>query len=354
MGRHPKMAAAQPPDPPDVERRKLIEQLEKQAAAGATLPHRDITDMPRYRAMVKFSIKQPDSQLARDAIIRAATVWACTEYLSPKRDEDAVKFLAGYLFSEGLYWGHINEARALPRAVVDNWLASAPFNPNSARTYRSLLYSAGRVLYPGEYGKPNAPVAKRAKALKPASSDHVEYLYAAAAAVGGGLGRRLNYALDLSTAAGLRTEEIRDLKGRDFSEVTLSGGRRVVVIAVRRRGKLDRVVPVICPVRQERLMARAVEVGSGYFFPTAAGGRPPVGAVSNTFAELRSKGYEGAKIHELRNRWLLDMSYSRIPAAALARICGAGLFTAIADHIPYLETYTVIELAEMLFEEQER
>lgn len=352
MGRFTKMAAAEPPEDPDAERKRLIEELEKKTSAGNVVSHKDIADLDRYRAMLKFSIKQPDSDLARDAIVRAATVWVCTDFRTPKQDEDAVKFLANYLFTEGLYWGHINEARALPREIVDNWLTSESLSPTSARIYRSLLYQAGRVLYPREYPKPYAPTAKRARALKAVTADEVKYFYAAAAAIGGGLGRRLTYILDLSTAAGLRSEEIRDLKGKDFSEITLADGRSVVIIAVRRRGTLNRRVPVTCPARQQRMMARAREVGTGYFFPTAEGGRPPVGAVANTFAELRTRGYKGAVIHQLRNRWLLDMVHTRIPAAALAGLCGPGLFRAIADHVTYLRTYTTEELAEMMLEEK--
>lgn len=352
MGRFTKMAAAEPPEDPDAERKKLIAELEKKTAAGGVVPHKEIADLDRFRAMLKFSIKQPDSALARDAVIRAATVWVCTQYRTPKQDADAVKFLANYFFSEGLYWGNINEARALPREVVDNWLESESLNPTSARIYRSLLYQAGRVLYPREYPKPYAPTAKRAKALRAATAEEVKYFYAVAAAVGGGLGRRLTYILDLSAAAGLRSEEIRDLRGKDLSEITLSDGRTVVIVAVRRRGRLDRRVPVICPVRQQRLMDRAREVRNGYFFPTAEGGRPPVGAVSNTFAELRSYGYQGTVVHHLRNHWLVAMSHTRIPAAALAALCGPGLFRALSDHVSYMRTYTTAELAEMMFEEE--
>lgn len=353
MGRHTSMAAAEPPEDPETTRKRLIKELEDQVARSEVSQPLEIIESDRFKWLCTFTIKQPDGEFAREAIIRAATVWTCTKKKSDKRDADAVKFLANYFCTEGAYWGSINERRALPREVVDSWLSTAGLNPTSARTHRAVLYTAGRVLYPGEYPKPLAVVAKRGRAVDPASREQVEELYAIANSLTNGLQRRLLIVLDLATTAGLRSEEILALRGSDFSEIQLSQDRIVVVISVRRRGKLNRRVPVLCPIRQHRLLERARQVGDNYYFPTRAGGKPHGSSIANTFSEVRERGYRGSTVVELRNRWLLDMTEKRIPSAALAAVCGPGWFRSISDQMKNLKTYTTEELCEMLFEDEE-
>lgn len=53
--------------------------------------------------------------------------------------------------------------------------------------------------------------------------------------------------LDLTTQAGLRSPEILDLRGSDVTARPLDTGERVALVRVHRRGKVDRVVPVISP-----------------------------------------------------------------------------------------------------------
>lgn len=352
MGRHGRMAAAQLPEEPENERERLIRELEAENAAENKAPHAEITDMDRYKRLTSFTIKRPDSPLAREAIIRAAVVWVCTDKKSDKRDEDAVKFLANYLFLEGLYWGSINERRALPRQVVDSWLKTTKLNATTARTYQAILREAGRVLYPGEYEKPNAPVTPRGRATRAASENRVRELYGIAASLHEPFKLRLLVVLDLTTAAGLRTEEILQLRGSDLREIELSKGRRVVGIRVRRRGRGDREVLVTCSIRAQRLLSRAKDVGRGYFMPTPSGSKPHKNSVNGVFTDLKERGHQSATVPQLRNYWQNRLA-DRVPATMLLSLCGQSSFSNLADQIDDLPRYSLEEIAEFLFDDRE-
>ncbi|BFL73312.1 hypothetical protein M7M4_00640 [Corynebacterium pseudogenitalium] len=127
--------------------------------------------------------------------------------------------------------------------------------------------------------------------------------------------------LDLTTGAGLSSQEIRHLRGSDISPLELAE-RTVVQIAVRKRGVISRVVPVVCPVRGHRLLTRAREVGSGFVFPIV-GDSMPRNAICHVAEELVEQGFPGFNAAALRNRWVVKLaSDPGVPAAMLMKMAG--------------------------------
>lgn len=193
-----------------------------------------ITDHKRFDRLVGFSIKQSNVELAAEAIKQAATVWCLTEKKSDKRDEDSVKFLATYLYKESLYWGKIDPRRALQRATAESWLGSQSFAPTSARTYKAVLHTAGRVLYPAEFPPANRYSNPRAKPVDPASVELIDELYGVAATLPAVHRLRLQLILDLTTQSGLRSAEVLDLRGSDVTARILDTGERIALVRVHR------------------------------------------------------------------------------------------------------------------------
>lgn len=88
------------------------------------------------------------------------------------------------------------------------------------------------------------------------------------------------------------------MRGSDISPLELPE-RTVVQIAVRKRGVVSRVVPVVCPVRGHRLLTRAREVGNSFVFPIV--GKPWLempsvmwwkSSLSRVFPDLMRRRYE--------------------------------------------------------------
>lgn len=352
MGRHTKMAAAEPPER-EPSKKDPLDTAHDAASlndhgARAARHQPMIHDHERYDRLSKFRIKQPNEWLAGEAIKQAARVWACTEKKSDKRDADAVKFLANYLYEEAIYWGTIDPRRALPKAAVDSWLATATHAPTSARTYKSVLHTAGRVLYPGEYPPICSYSKPRAKPTEPASQELVKELYAVCANLPAVHKLRTQLILDLTTQAGLQSCEILDLRGSDVTAHTLETGETVAILRVHRKGTVHRLVPVVCPIRSQRLLARAQEVGRAYFLPTPSGKRPYTSTVSNAFQYLRERGFPSTTVEALRVRWMIDMVNSSLPTAVVARLCGNSLFRSLAYHSKHLSVVDPEQLAELL------
>lgn len=351
VGRHGAMSAAQP-DPSDDQPDPVLAAHDADSLNDHGPQHarnRQVIDDPeRFAYLTSFSIKKPASAYRDAAVEEAARLWLCTERKSAKRDEDALKFLANYLYSNGLYWGNVDPRRAMRRAAVDAWIEDGNFAATSARTYRAVLYQAGRVLYPSEYPRPLDKTAPRARPTAPASPELVRELYGIAAGLPQGSRLRLQFILDLTTQAGLRAPEILDLRGSDITPLILHSGETVAVVRIHRRGVVDRLFPVVCPIRSKRLLDRARDVGRGHMLPTPAGGRPEKYTIGNTFSYLKERGFPVTTVNALRNRWLVDMAATTLPTAALARLCGPSLFRSLAYQMDELPIYEADELAAML------
>lgn len=351
MARFTKMAAAEPPEEdPKKDPLSSASDAASRHDHGFMAARRKprIHDHLRYDRLCSFRIKKPNPDLARDAIKVAAHVWSCTGKKSDKRDADAVKFLANYLYDVSIFYGDIDPRRALKRDAVDSWLAAAKHKSTSARTYKTVLHTAGRVLYPGSFPPVLSYSKPRSRPVVPASPELIRELYANCTSLTEVHKRRTQLILDLAYQAGLRSSEILDLRGSDVTALTLETGETVALIRVHRKGKIDRIVPVICPVRSRRLLARAQEVGRAYFLPTPSGKRPHTSTIGNAFSYLRARGFASTTVEALRVRWMLDMVNSTLPTATVARLCGNSLFRSLDYHSEHLAVVESERLAELL------
>lgn len=196
-------------------------------------------------------------------------------------------------------------------------------------------------------------LATRQRATPPAQPGTAEELYALVPSVPEIIRKRLLLVLDLITGAGLRTQEIREITGSDVAVLQLSGGREIIEVRVRRRGKVDRRIPVLCPRRGHRLLTHATEVGTGTFFPLMTNGRVSRNVVNRLNDRLREYGFAGLDAVALRNRWIMDLAVTPgISTAAVLYLAGAGDLRVVADQLELLPTYSPEDLVAMLSEAQ--
>lgn len=286
------------------------------------LTRRTLPDTDRFLRLREIGIQRPLGPLRSEAIDRAALVQAHTRVLDEIADAKAARVVARYLYDEALLFSSVDEERALTRPAVDRWLFwDDIFSRRSQRTYRTILYAAGRTLYPHEFPEPHRQRGPRRKAVPAAKTSLENELYAIAPSLRPVLRAQLLTILDLTTGAGLSSQEIRQLRGGDISPLELPE-RTVVQIAVRKRGVVSRVVPVVCPVRGHRLLTRAREVGNGFVFPIV-GETMPRNAICHVAEELVEQGFPGFNAAALRNRWVVKLaSDPGVPAAMLMKMAG--------------------------------
>lgn len=295
-----------------------------------------------------LSIQVVESPLRAQAIERGSLVCAVAGVSDPKR----ARMLMRYLYTEAVVHQVVDEERALTRERLDQYLyRDQTFSLRSQRMYRSVLYDAGRVLYPREFPAPKAVLGPRIKRKTAADPRMAVELYALAPSLPASLRLRLVLILDLATGAGLRAQEIRGIEGRDVDTRRIGPGHEVVVISVRYRGTVDRVVPIVDPRRGQRILDRARQVGPDQaLMPTGARGHTvEKNAVNRVTEQLKGLGYPGVDANGLRNRWIHDLAKTPgIPAAALMRMAGIGDLQVLADQKELLPQYSPEELAELL------
>lgn len=340
-------AKSQGPDP------YLQPSIEPAPAPTRRLKVEDLTDQQktRYVRLSKLSIRVPAGPLRDMAIQRAALVWSLTPQHPEVIDDRECRILGRFLYSEGLAYQHIDEERALVRAVVDRWLSTHDnVALQSRRIYRTAVYAAGRVLYPGEYPAARAVIAPRGKGNAAAEPGTAESLYSIAPLLPGRLRRRLLIVLDLASGAGLRPAEIRTVLGKDIRVTRRPGGHDLVVVRVRRKGKFDRAVPVMDPAKARRIVARADEVGpSEPLMPKDKNGEVPRNAVNRVSEDLRRLGHPTVDALGLRHRWLLDLAVTPgVPAAALLALSGVSDLRVLVDRVEQLPHYSPEQLAGLL------
>ena len=312
------------------------------------LTRRTLPDTDRYLRLKEIGIQRPAGPLRSDAIDRAALVQAHTRAIDEVADAKAARVVARYLYDEAIVLGSVDEERALTRPAVDKWLfRDDVFSRRSQRTYRTILYSAGRVLYPHEFPEPHRQRGPRRKAVPAARLSLETELYAIAPNLRPMLRAQLLTILDLITGAGLSSQEIRHLRGSDISPLELPE-RTVVQIAVRKKGVVSRVVPVVCPVRGHRLLTRAREVGHGFVFPIV-GDSMPRNAICHVSDELVEQGFPGFNAAALRNRWVVKLaSDPGVPAAMLMKMAGIADLRVLHDLEADLPTFTPEDEAKVL------
>ncbi|MGP9759696.1 hypothetical protein [Corynebacterium sp. AOP12-C2-36] len=307
----------------------------------------------RLAALSTVSIHGPDTPLKTLAVQRAALVWAHTPLVGEYNDRKSTRLVTRVLLDDALDSQVVDEERTLTNRGVTRWLdkQSGKLSANSVRTYRLMLETAGRVLYPQQFplsprSRMSAPRTKRAVAVP---AERAAELYTIASTLREGLRLRLLLALDLITGAGLGPDEVRQVRGTDVSMVSIGLGHDVVVITVRRSGEVHRRVPVINPAKGHRLITRAGEVGSAPLMPVTTSGAVSRNVLNRINEDLRKLGYFGFDAVGLRNRWIVEKgSQPGIPAAALLRLAGIGDLRALADQADLLPDYSLEDLAGIL------
>ena len=317
------------------------------------LTRRTVPDADRYARLRDVGIRRPVGPLRSQAIERAALVQAHTRELDEVADAKACRVLARYLYDEGLVYGVVDEERALVREAVDRWLfRDDVFNRRAQRTYRTILYAAGRALYPNQFPEPHRSRGPRRKAVAPASEPLADELYAIVPSLSGSLRQQLLVILDLTAGAGLSAGEIRRLRGTDITALELQE-RTVVVVAVRKKGVVSRVVPVVCPIRGHRLLTRAQEAGGGFVFP-CVGQTMPRNAICHVADRLDEQGFPRFNAAALRNRWVVDLATDpAIPAAMLLKLAGIADLRILHDLDESLPDYSSADIAHALLRTKE-
>ncbi|MGP5082913.1 hypothetical protein ACTXJ8_14165 [Corynebacterium variabile] len=281
----------------------------------------------------------------------AARVWVHTPDHARLVDAKECQILARFLYSEALTYQYVDIDRACTRVNSDRWLelTTASLGLQSRRTYRAVLYAAGRVVHPREFPAPRAVIAPRSKGAPAADPGTAEAMYAIAPGLPDLLRVSTLLVLDLASGAGLRPGEIREVTGDDVRVVDRPGGRQLVTVRVRRRGKVDRVVPVVNPAKARRILDRASQAGSRPLIGLTRDGHVEHNAVNRVSERLVGMGFPRLNAAALRHRYLLDVAvHPGVPAAAMLALFGVCDMRVLVDRVEQLPSYSAVELADLL------
>ncbi|AEK36720.1 hypothetical protein CVAR_1364 [Corynebacterium variabile DSM 44702] len=109
-----------------------------------------------------------------------------------------------------------------------------------------------------------------------------------------------------------------------------------------------RWVPVIDEDKAARILARARQVGEGFFVPVMSTGEVDRNALNRINRVLKKRGFGVVDATGLRNRWLVDLACRPgIPAAVLMSVAGVGDLRILADQADSLPRYTPQQLARL-------
>jgi hypothetical protein len=372
MGRHKKMSAALPA-PSDLSTTPTAASADALPAGaasggvgqrpddlGSVRPRRVTVRMlpdgvrQRYEKLVATTgIRVPEGPFREQSLKAASILQATTRFVSEDVDRTAVRIIARLLYDDALEWQDVDERRALARDSVNRWLLrqAKRISGRSAKTYEQVLHTVGRQMYPQQYPEPRPISGSRRKGQLAAAPGAAEELYAVVPSLNPGPAQMLLWVLDLITGAGLRSSEIKHLRGTDFTVMRLALGREIVVARITGRWGRPRRVPVIDPAKGHRLLTRAREVGSGSFLPLTAEGQLDRNIINRVNTILRGQGFPTVDARGLRNRWLVDLAVSPgIPAAALLRLAGVSDLRILADQAERLPAYGPEDLAMFLID----
>ncbi|MBE5462798.1 hypothetical protein E3G70_000058 [Mycobacteroides abscessus] len=288
-----------------------------------------------------------------DAVVEAAAlVWVRTPPRSVDGDRRAMSILAGMLLDDSEVFGGVDVRRSLRREAVDRWLARTgkQRKEGSARTYRTTLYTAGRVLYPREYPLLQTVSAPRTAGRPAADPKQVLAAYGVARTLPRAMGRRVVLILDMCGGAGLHADELRALRGIDIRPLDVGDQQVAVVCIADDAGEaVAREVPVVAPGRAQRILAAALKAGPGPVL--GLGVRDSVGKniVNAPMAKLRDQGISGISPEALRNRWILDLA-SRVPAAVMLSMVGVRDLRVLSDQRNQLVLPKTVEAVRILQE----
>lgn len=309
----------------------------------------------RYDLLIATTtIKVAEGPLKEQALESAAILQARCPFVSETADRRGFRRLARYLYDDALDHGEdgqeaVDEWRALSKQHVNQWLSrkAQTSTRRSVKTYEQDLARAGRLIYPQQYPPPRGHSASRQKGQRAVVPGTAEFLYSIAVSLSPKHARMLRWQLDLITGAGMRTGEIKDLRGSDVS-VMCDGDDDLVVVRVPGRWGKVRWVPVVDPEKAARILARARQVGEGLFVPLTVNGEVDRNALNRINRVLKKRGFASVDAVGLRNRWLVDLACRPgIPAAALMSVAGVGDLRILADQADSLPKYTPQQLARL-------
>lgn len=308
----------------------------------------------RYEKLVATtSIRVPDGLFRTESLVRSAIIQSSTPFVSEDVDRKSVRVIAHVLYDDALVTQVVDEWHALTRDRVNRWLLreTKRISGRSAKTYEQILARVGRLLYPQQFPEARVISGSRKKGQRAVAPGTGAELYSVVPSLNPGSAQMLLWVLDLVTGAGLRSSEIKDLRGSDFTVVHLGLGRDVVVARITGRWGKPRRVPVIDPAKGHRLLTRAREVGSGAFLPLTADGQLDRNVLNRVNTILKEQGFPTVDALGLRNRWLVDLACTPgIPAAALLSLAGVSDLRVLADQVEQLPTYKPLELAQLLID----
>lgn len=318
------------------------------------LTRRTLPDQGRYERLRQVGIHAPAGPMRAQAIDQAALVWAHTDqkHSSEHSDLKNCRILARYLYHEAILHGIVDYERALTHERVVRYLEhELTTSMRSRKTHRHILFRAGHVVYPQQFPGGYGSSAIRPPATPAATTAEVNQLYAQAGNLSKALRQRYLLVLDLITGAGLHAQEIRTLCGTDVEVVHLDGGYEIPVITVRSRGVIDRQVPVVCPIRGQRILDRAAEAGQAALMPLTRDGVVSRNAVNRLSEDVRRQGLRGFNAVALRNWWICDLAIRPgISAATLQHLAGIGDLRILADLKKNLPAPDAATLAQTLID----
>ncbi|MCZ0731166.1 hypothetical protein [Mycolicibacterium iranicum] len=324
MARFKKMtiAASPPVSPQAAAHGPAAESAAKTTMLVAQSAVRELPALPpsehdRLATLLRQSVGADDPEVARAAIVAAATLRCQVPFTSAEQDRKDVGHVARFLVWAA-FGDVVDPVRAFTRANVDEHLAAtATASKRSADQRRYILYRTGRRLHPQQF-PPRIGMNVSARQRHPvASHAEIARLRTLVPRLPARLSQRTQALLDLSYGAGARPADFRSLRGTAITTTTVDG-RAVAVVALPNLGGGVRQVPVWDREIGARLVGLAAGLGDRLILaPHAVAAERNI--VNRVGEQLRSHGHPSIDPVALRNRWVLDLA-ERIPAVLLQQL----------------------------------
>lgn len=239
-----------------------------------------------------------------------------------KNDRGAVRIVAAHLADHALGIGRLDVETALTVDEVGRYLArrkAAGARPSTVKAHQYALHRAVRVVHPQARVGRREAATTRSPRIAPVSHEHVRELYRITRQISATHGQTMLTILDLATGAGARASEMRRVTGADVTTVRpVDSGMPVTVVRLVNSRGAERHVPVLDAEKAQRLTDLAARVGTAPLLPRERN------SVNRVRENLRRQGkmveFNAAA---LRYRWLIDLTATPMPAAALMQIADA-------------------------------
>jgi integrase len=318
-------------------------------AAARELPALPPSEKDRLAVLLRQTVGADNPEVARAAIVAAATLRCQVPFTSAEQDRKDVGHVARFLVWSS-FGDVVDPVRAFTKANVDEHLAAtATASRRSFEQRRYILYRTGRRLHPQQFPRkiatnlptrPRHPVAGHAEIVR---------LHKLIPRLPARLGQRAQALVDLTYGAGARPADLRSLRATAITPVTVEG-RAIAVVALPNLGGGVRQVPVWDPHIGGRLLGLAAVLGDRLVLaPHAVTAERNV--VNRVGEQLRSQGHPNIDPIALRNRWVLDMA-ERVPAVLLQQLADLCELRILVDERSLVTQYTLRHAISILSEVQ--